>query len=333
MRPVSAATVSSIAILPSTATITADQTQAIKVIATNTDGTTLDVTPAATLSSNDALGTITNAVFTPGVAGTWTIQAAYQSFTATATIQITAGQVQEIVINPNSDPEPTVIGSNKTFTAKVYDGHNDIIPGATVTWSVIGTIGTISTSGVFAPTTVGTGKVQATVGTITGQVGVVVASTPATNTNIAMTNGNVNSNTAASTTNTSVNTNMTKPTNGNVNTNIAITNNNLNATTNAAVTNLQSASTSTDKSCSTLKPWVWIVLLIVFLIVVALLYTLVPIIQIWPAIVALAGAALLAYIQRKYGCGGQTWWAWVVTLGTLAFSAAAMKLQPKHPIQ
>ena len=305
-----ASSISTIALDPATTTITADQTQTYKVIATAADGTVSDVTSQSTLSTDNPLGKFSGAVYSPVKAGAWTVQAVYQSLTATATATVNPGAVQELVINPNSGPEQAYLGTNAKFTATVYDGHNNVISGPTVTWSVIGEIGTIDAAGTFKPKQVGTGKVQAAVGDVTGQVSVAVNASLVTNTapvtNTAVTNTAANANTANNT---------------NAVSNVNAANSNVNA---AATTS------STTTGCTTLKPWAWTLLLVVFLLVVVVLYALVPVAKIWPAVAALAVAAILAFIQRKYACDGQLWWAWVVTLGTIAITALALQMRPKN---
>lgn len=293
-----AGTTTKITLDPAVATVTADQPQTYKVLATASDGTMTDVTDQSTLSTNDPTGQAVGAVYTPGQVGSWSVQASYQSFTATAAVTVTPGAVVDVVVNPNSNPEQITINTTAAFTALAYDAKNNIVSGATVTWSVIGPIGTIDAHGVFSAKSVGTGKVQAVSGTVTGQVSLVVSQPVVTNTAAVVKN-----------TNTPKNTNT-----GNVN---------------AAITNASAATKTSSSSCTTLKPWAWILLLVVFMFVVALLYALVPVAEIWPVVVALIAAGVLAYIQRKYACHGQLWWAWVVTLGTLALTGLAWQMNPK----
>lgn len=306
IRPAAAAgPATKITLDPAAPSITADSAQTFKVLATAADGTSTDITGQSTLSVDDPTGAVAGATYTPGKAGSWTVQAVYQSFTATGSVTVTAGAVKEIVINPNSDPEQTYIGTDKTFTATIYDAKNNIISGQTVKWTVLGENGTIDNRGVFVPKKAGTSKIQAAIGDVTGAVSVVVNPALVTNSN---------TNTAP----------VTANTNSVTNTNTANTNS---ANTNSTI--VQSTDNPTT-SCTSLKPWAWILMLIVFMIVVAVLYALVPVTQIWPAVAALAIAALLAYIQRKYSCGGQAWWAWVVTLGTIALTAVALQMRPKE---
>lgn len=308
---VAASPTTKISVTPAAVTINTDQTQAFTVTATAADNSTTDVTSASNLSINDPNGSLTNATYTPGKSGTWTVQATYQSFTASAVVTVTPGAVKEVVVNPNSEPEQTYLGTNVKFTATAYDGKNNIVSGQTFGWSVIGDIGTIDANGVFTPKKIGSGKVQASTAGVDGQVSVV--------TNAALTTNTANTNTTN--TNTAVR-NTNAATNGNAN-------GNANANAN---TNTSTASTTTDvatKDCTTLKPWVWTLILVLFLVAVAALYMFMPIAKIWPPIAALVLAAGLAYVQRTYGCAGQMWWAWVITIGTVAITAFALQMRPK----
>lgn len=311
-QAVVAAAPTKITLSPATATVTADQTQTYTV---TTDGTPADVTSASTLSMTDPLGSITGATYHPGKAGTWTVQATYQSFKTTATVTVTPGAAAEVAVNPNTNPELTNIGTPRTFTATVFDSHSNTISNASVTWSVIGDVGTIDANGVFTPTKLGTGKVQAKNGAIVGEVAVQVNAALPTNTNTA------------------ANTNATRNANANKNTNATIANANLNAaTTNVNATNTNTTASTTDTTkCTTLKTWVWIVILAAFLVAVYIFYMMVPVSAIWPVITALVAAGVLAYIQRKYGCGTQSWWAWVATLGTVLLTAVSLRQRPKNP--
>lgn len=298
-----------ITLTPGTTTVASGH--ALTFVVSTVDSTTSssDVTSASALSTNDPSGTISGATYTGGKVGSWTVQASYQSFVATATVTVTPGDVAEVVVNPNSDPEVILTGTKKRFSAQAFDRSSNIIDGATFTWSVIGPVGSIDDSGVFTPSTVGTGKVQAMVGTVTGQVAVSIQQAPVSNTNTSVTTTN---------TTTNQNTNTTK------NTNMSVSNTN---------TSKSTATNTSTSTCTTLKTWVWTLILVVFLVAVAVLYGFVPVTKIWPVAAALIGAAVLAYVQRKYDCSLQNWWAWVVTLGTVALSALAIRSTPMNPKQ
>jgi len=322
VSPVAAAgPITSISLSPTSATLTADQSQVFKVIASDKDGVTTDVTNGATLSTTDPLGVLAlGFTYEAGKAGTWKINASYQSFTAEATVTVTAGTLNEISINPNSAPEYVNLNAKRRFSTQLFDQKDNVITGQAVIWSVIGDLGTIDDDGIFTANKLGSGKIQATVGTITGQINLTVKAAPVTNANAnantnAAVNGNNNTNTA--------NANVNAAVNGEVNVNES-TNNNSN--TNNSVT-----TTVNDGQCTTLKPWLWTVILIIFLLAVAILYGLVPMSKIWPAGVALAAAVGLVIVQRQWGCNGLSWWPWILILGTIALTILALRqLPPKQ---
>ncbi len=314
-RPSLAAT-TKITIDPTAASVPSGHTVSFVVKAVDANGSSTDVTGQTVFSTNDPKGTLTGATYMAGQAGSWTIQAAYQSFVTTAAVTVTPGSIAEIEINPNSDPEIIFTGTSKKFTARAFDARSNEIPGVNFVWSVAGSNGTVSSSGVFAATTVGTGKIQAQANGVTGQVSVDVEPAPVATTNTSTTNANTN-------------THLTTNTNSSVNqnTNAAAVNSNAN-TNSVSNTNTTAAPVTTTTPCTSLKPWVWTLILIIFLIAVAVLYGFVPVTKIWPVIIALVGAGVLAYVQRKYDCSLQTWWAWVVTLGTIALTALAIRSKP-----
>lgn len=307
----------SLTVTPATNTVTADETVVFTATAKDAANVETNVTGAATWSMNDPLGSLTGSTYHAGKAGTWTVQANFESLTATANVTVTPGALASLVINPNSDPEFVSRGSKVEFTVQGYDQHNNVITGFTPTWSVIGEIGSTNANGVFTASTIGTGKIQASLGTITAQIPVVVKEPDPVTTN---TNGN---------TNTSGNTNANRNANTNAN-----ANSNANANVNAPVNENQNTNTTgtpgvtNDDECKTLATWVWVLILIVFLLGVAILYALVPVTKIWPAVIGLAGAIALVIIHRSYGCDLMTWWSWVIALATLGLTVLAMRQLP-----
>ncbi|MBI3572597.1 MAG: hypothetical protein HY092_00150 [Candidatus Kerfeldbacteria bacterium] len=304
-----------ITLAPTSVTLNTDQTQVFTVTATDANGATTDVSSQATFSTNDPRGSFTGPTYQPGAVGTWTIQATYQSFSANATATVTVGSVKDIQINPNSDPETVNLNSKKNFTAQAFDGHSNAITNPTFTWSVSGTIGIVDQSGTFTAKNLGTGKVTASSGAVTGQVTIVVSQTPV----VANTNAVTNVNRAAN-----KNTNAAK----NANVNPANINANHNVNTIVPTTPASTSTQNESLQCTTLRPWVWVLILIAFLAAVAILYGLVPATKIWPVVVSLVGAGVLIYMQRKYGCTLQGWWAWVASLGTIALSVIAVRQLP-----
>lgn len=312
----------SISVAPNTATITADQTVVFTVTATDAGGNTTNVTADSTLSTNDPSGSVVGATYHAGKVGQWKVQVDYQSFTTSATVTVTPGALAEIDINPNSDPEIVSLGNSRTFRAQGYDQHDNVVTDFSPTWVVGGSIGTIDTNGKFVATTAGTGTVEArSPSGVIDQVAITVRD--------AVPSSTVN-------TNTSVNTNTTSTTNQNSNLN-GTTNGNTNTVVNTNTT-LQPSNTNTNTSttplsptlkCTTMKNSLWVLMVIGYLALVALLFAFIPVTRIWPAVIALSGAIALIFIHRNYGCSILPWWPWVMTLGTVGLTMLALRQAPK----
>lgn len=297
----------SISVSPATATITADQSVTFVVTATDAQGATSTVTADSTLSTNDPLGAMLGAVYSAGKVGQWTVQISYQSLTTTATVTVTPGALAEIDVNPDSQPEIVVLGKFRTFKAKAFDQHNNVVTDFIPTWVVSGGIGTIDEGGKFTASTVGTGTVEARSATgVIDQVAVTVRE-PAPE-------ATTNTNTAAPVANTNTANVNSAPTNGNANTNTTVTP----APTNAESTN-----------CTTLKNSLWVLIVVGYLAIVALLFAFIPVTKIWPALLALGGAIALVLVHRNYSCNVLAWWPWVLTLGTVGLTMLALRQSPK----
>ncbi|MFI5299968.1 MAG: Ig domain-containing protein, partial [Polyangiales bacterium] len=152
---VSAATVVSLQVNPSTATTTVGGSVPFHAIATLSDGSTLDVTATATwTSSSAATASITGGTATGVAGGTATITASYSGLTASGTLTVTTPvTVTAIDISPFS-PKLAIGGRvSLTATAVYSDGTK-----ADVTLSADWTSGSpaIATVGPKGSTNVGT---------------------------------------------------------------------------------------------------------------------------------------------------------------------------------
>jgi hypothetical protein len=149
-------------------------------------GGTINATGLFTAGST---GTYTNTVEVVAVQGT-TVELATTSVTVVASV----GTLDHILVTPGT--ASVAPSGTQQFTAQGYDANNVAISGLTYTWSVVGTSGTISSTGLFtAGTATGTDTVQANAQgttTPTGSATVTVTTTPAVTTTTAITNHNNN---------------------------------------------------------------------------------------------------------------------------------------------
>jgi hypothetical protein len=111
--------------------------------------------------------------FTAQRLGYGTVVAYTDALVGTAEVQVTPGPVALLFVTP---PQTTVrAGETVQFQVQGFDTHRNPISALTPRWSVAGDPGTIDPeTGVFTATTIGWGKVQATVGGERGSADVVV---------------------------------------------------------------------------------------------------------------------------------------------------------------
>ena len=148
------ATAISVSISPTTATVTAGQTQTFT--ATVTGGSTNGVTWSST-----SVGTIDqNGVFTAVSAGTGTVTATStedttKSATASVTVKSSSGG-GGISVSLTPATASVSVGGKQQFTANVTGSS------AGVTWTATGSVGTVDSNGMFTATKAGMGVVKAT---------------------------------------------------------------------------------------------------------------------------------------------------------------------------
>ena len=184
-----AVTITSIAVSPATASMTAGATQQLKANATYSDGTTSALTSGVTwTSSNTSIATVTSAGLATGVAaGTATIKAAADGFTATATLTVTAATVTITSIAVSPATASISMGATQQFTAvATYSNGSTGNVTASARWaSTNATVATVNSAGLATADSPGNTTISAT---LSGQAGsatlTVTAPTP---TSIAVT--------------------------------------------------------------------------------------------------------------------------------------------------
>jgi hypothetical protein len=169
----------SISISPKTAIVPSGSTQTFKVTASDQYGNLYSYTNVTySVVNGGGSGTIDpiSGLFTAEIAGTnVTVYATSNDNTLlsdSASVVIAPGVLVKIVVSPSS----TIlqVSQSQQFTVVGYDNYNNQInlTSALVTWTVVGGIGTITSTGAFTATTFGSGKVVASYMGFSGQAGV-----------------------------------------------------------------------------------------------------------------------------------------------------------------
>ncbi|MFC2057088.1 beta strand repeat-containing protein [Chloroflexota bacterium] len=117
-----------LSLVPSTAVITADDTQAYTTEAYDAVGQHWDVTAGTTFSiSSGAGGNFTANEYTPEVAGSWTVTATHtsSSTTNTSALTVNAGAVNYIVVS--TDNSTITADETAIFAAEAFDQHGNTL--------------------------------------------------------------------------------------------------------------------------------------------------------------------------------------------------------------
>jgi len=144
----------SVGVSPTTATVTAGQTQTFTATVT---GSTRGVKWSST-----SVGTIDqNGVFTAVSAGTGTVTATSvedttKSATAQVTVKSSGGGGGGVAVSLSPTTASVSVGGTQQFTATVTGSSSG------VTWTVTGAVGTVDSNGMFTATKAGMGVVKAT---------------------------------------------------------------------------------------------------------------------------------------------------------------------------
>lgn len=181
---VSDAVLVSLEVDPVDATIPAGSTQQYQAIAHFSDGTTQNVSNAATwVSTNTAVAGISNAGPTRGrataiSAGTTTIKATYSGVTGSTTLTVSTATVVSISITPSSTSLPAGVTYQYSAQAIYSDGTSKDVTN-TATWvssnaAVVDVSNAFGTRGQAKTLSSGTATVSATFSGVTGNASVTV---------------------------------------------------------------------------------------------------------------------------------------------------------------
>lgn len=124
-------TATSLNVLPTSATLTADGVLPLRIYGVDGQGNGFDVSQAVTLSTTDPKGTVSASGYTPAVAGTWMITATLGALSDTVPVTITPGMLKTLTVTPQevvADP-----GDTAGLTVNGTDAKgNPLSPKATI---------------------------------------------------------------------------------------------------------------------------------------------------------------------------------------------------------
>lgn len=149
-----------IEISPQSTTLALDSTEQFSVTSFDADGNTSIPGVTPTWSTSGGVGTVNSSgLFTATAEGTGQVVATAGIMADTASVTITNTPADSIEITPNA--ATVSADSSIQFTATGYtEGGTEVDPG-TITWSVVGGIGDISSDGLFEGSAVGPGRIVA----------------------------------------------------------------------------------------------------------------------------------------------------------------------------
>jgi len=149
-------------VIPDSATVSADSTLQFNSISLDADGNTSNPGIIPAWSVLGGIGTIDEfGLFTATTAGEGYIVASGMGLTDTVgPITVVPGDLVTLEVIPDS----VDISADSTllFEAVGRDDDNNITDAGTITWELIGAIGSIDVTGLFTPDEVGTGQIAAT---------------------------------------------------------------------------------------------------------------------------------------------------------------------------
>jgi hypothetical protein len=162
----------SITVAPIQASVTSGNTFQFKATPIDDNGTPVSIAPDWSVEPKE-MGTIdSSGLFTALKAGTGSILAALGDVSKSVSVTVTPGPLASVTVAPAT--AALTSGSTYQFSVVGKDANGNAISSITPTWSAIGGIGTVSSSGLFTATTVGSGMVMAASGSASGTANVTV---------------------------------------------------------------------------------------------------------------------------------------------------------------
>jgi trimeric autotransporter adhesin len=171
---VSSATLSSLSVTPTTATIASGTTQQFTATGTPSDGSTQNLTNSVTWSSSlQSVATINASGLATGVT---VITATVGSTTATATLTVSAATVVSLQLSPASATLPTGSTQQLTGTATFSNTTSQNVTSSCTYTTSKAAVATVNTSGLVQGVSAGSATITATLGGSTATSTITVTS-------------------------------------------------------------------------------------------------------------------------------------------------------------
>ncbi|MDZ7798184.1 MAG: hypothetical protein U5L76_01050 [Patescibacteria group bacterium] len=303
------------------AEIKAGETINLTLKAQDKQKNTWDISEFAIFITEDPRGSIEDNVYQAGKAGSWLIEAKYGNFAAQDEIEVISGEVNSIVVNPNSMPEVINLNQSQKFEAKVFDVMGNTIENPELTFSHEGNLGEINQEGVFVPKDTGLGQIMATSSNISESVKIEVKEETLLPP-VAEENVNNNTNQAAQTEEVSESEEQETEPEGEV----------------AGVSEeaqAQEEEESPSDECTPLAWSWWLIILIIYIGVLIGYYFLVKKSKnkwwwLFPLVLTVAAF----WIYFEYSCQTNGWWPWVAIIMAILVTLFRPKKffeEPKEP--
>lgn len=175
---VSLVPVGSVAILPTSASLTVGQTATMAATVRDTTGAVVTDRVVTWVSSDIRVALVSTAGVVTGIApGVATITATSEGKTGTSAITVVPAAIASVTLQP--DTATIRVGASTTFTPTVKDVTGAIVGDRDVTWTSSNVaVATVSATGVVTGRAVGTATVSATSGGKSGSASVTVVAVP-----------------------------------------------------------------------------------------------------------------------------------------------------------
>ena len=169
------APITTLAITPTSTTITAGGTVQLSAHATDASGNTLTGRSVAWQSSDNSIATVTTGgLVTGNRVGDASLTGTSEGKSAHATVHVNAGAASSVAVTPGSIG--LAAGNTQQLSSTIKDASGNILTGLAVTWSTSNSsVGTVSSSGLVTASHTGTATITATANGKSGSATLIVS--------------------------------------------------------------------------------------------------------------------------------------------------------------